>query len=87
MHKTLIVLAGMIVVGAAGYFLWSGTAQNAAGPETSEYADTPAVSEELDAACKAALAYMLFPDAEAVERFLAECKEGKHPEVLERYKG
>jgi hypothetical protein len=29
---------------------------------------------------------MTFPDAASAEAFVAECKEGKHPEVIERYK-
>ena len=36
--------------------------------------------------CAGALAYMTFPDGAAAETFIAECKEGKHPEVIERYK-
>jgi hypothetical protein len=40
----------------------------------------------IDAVCKGALAYMTFPDAASADAFVAECKAGKHPEVLERYK-
>ncbi len=29
---------------------------------------------------------MTFPDAAAAEIFVAECKEGKHPEVIDQYK-
>lgn len=36
--------------------------------------------------CQSALAYMTFPDAAAAEVFVAECIEGKHPEVIESYK-
>jgi hypothetical protein len=49
---------------------------------------TPAASGKINinAVCEGALAYMSFPDAAAAEAFVAECKEGKHPEVIDRYK-
>jgi hypothetical protein len=40
----------------------------------------------INVVCQSALAYMTFPDAASAEAFVAECKEGKHPEVIERYK-
>ena len=40
----------------------------------------------IDAVCQAALIRMTFPSGEAAEKFVAECKEGKHPEVIEQYK-
>ena len=36
--------------------------------------------------CESALAYMSFPDGASAELFVSECMEGKHPEVIERYK-
>ncbi len=36
--------------------------------------------------CDETLAYMTFPDGNSAEKFGAECKEGKHPEVIEQYK-
>lgn len=36
--------------------------------------------------CESALTYMRFPTALMAESFVAECKEGKHPEVIEHYK-
>lgn len=48
----------------------------------------PVVSGKIDinAVCDGALAYMSFPDGAAAEKFVAECKEGKHPEVIEKFK-
>jgi hypothetical protein len=49
----------------------------------------PAAAEgkiNIDAVCEGALAYMTFPDGAAADAFVAECKEGKHPEVIEEYK-
>tara|TARA_R110000824_G_scaffold401771_1_gene615627 strand:- start:316261 stop:317022 length:762 start_codon:yes stop_codon:yes gene_type:complete len=40
---------------------------------------------DIDAACKSALAYSTFENGEDADRFVAECKEGKHPDVIERY--
>lgn len=40
----------------------------------------------IDAVCEGALAYMTFPDGSAADTFVTECKEGKHPEVIEQYK-
>ncbi len=40
----------------------------------------------IDVVCDSALAYMSFPDGASAEAFVAECKEGKHPQVIEQYK-
>lgn len=40
----------------------------------------------IDAVCRSALAYMTFSDGAAAEAYVADCKQGKHPEVIERYK-
>lgn len=40
----------------------------------------------INTVCEGALAYMTFPDAKSADLFVAECKEGKYPEVIERYK-
>lgn len=40
----------------------------------------------IDEVCQGALMYMTFTDGAAAEKFVAECKEGKHPEVIERFK-
>lgn len=46
----------------------------------------PSAKLNIDAVCDGALAYMTFPDGDAAAKFVAECKEGKHPEVIEKYK-
>ncbi len=55
---------------------------------TEIHKNSPAVSAKIniDAVCEGALAYMSFPDGAAAAQFVAECKEGKHPEVIEQYK-
>lgn len=39
----------------------------------------------VDVVCENALAYMAFIDGASADAFVAECKEGKHPEVIENY--
>lgn len=41
---------------------------------------------DINAVCESALAYMTFTDGAAAEKFVAECKEGKHPEVIDQWK-
>ncbi len=41
---------------------------------------------DIHAVCEGALMYMTFNDGESAARFVAECEEGKHPEVIERFK-
>lgn len=40
----------------------------------------------INVVCEGALSYMTFPDAKSANTFVAECKEGKHPEVIEQYR-
>lgn len=40
----------------------------------------------IDAVCEGALAYMTFPDGKSAEKFVLDCKAGKHPEVIEKFK-
>lgn len=39
----------------------------------------------IDVVCENALAYMTFIDGASADAFVAECKDGKHPEVIENY--
>ena len=40
----------------------------------------------IDQVCEESLMYMTFTDGIAAELFVKECKEGKHPQVIEEYK-
>lgn len=56
---------------------------------TNMISPVPAASQgklNTDVVCSSALAYMTFPDGASADAFVAECREGKHPEVIERYK-
>lgn len=48
----------------------------------------PAVQGKIniDAVCEGVLAYMTFPDGNSADLYVKECKEGKHPEVIEKFK-
>lgn len=46
----------------------------------------PSAKLDITVVCNHALTYMTFPTALMAEAFVNECKEGKHPEVIERYK-
>ncbi len=55
-------------------------------PATTTATSTASMKIDINAVCRGALAYMTFPDGASADKFVAECKEGKHPEVIERYK-
>ncbi|MFA5996450.1 MAG: hypothetical protein WC790_01870, partial [Candidatus Paceibacterota bacterium] len=67
--------AGLVIAGI-GY-----------GLSTQKPADTASQGKiDINAVCEGALSYMTFPDGASAEKFVAECKEGNRPEVIERYK-
>lgn len=41
---------------------------------------------DINVVCEGALAYMTFTDGAAAEKFVAECKVGGHPEVIDQWK-
>ncbi len=55
-------------------------------PEENQPSDTSTGKLDINAVCEGALAYMTFTDSASAEVFVSECKEGKHPEVIERFK-
>ena len=40
----------------------------------------------IDLVCENSISYMRFKDSDSANKFVSECKEGKHPEVIEKYK-
>lgn len=82
MKKTIIILLVVIVlVGGVYYFVSSKKVE-----ETTIPVDQANAKINIDAVCEGALAYMTFPDGASADRFVQDCKEGKHPEVIEKYK-
>ena len=41
---------------------------------------------DINAVCQGALAYTTFTDGASAEKFVQDCTEGKHPEVIEKFK-
>jgi hypothetical protein len=84
--KTLVAIIIITAALVGGYFVFMKNPANTA-PETSYPAnDSSAGKLDINVVCESALSYMTFPDGESAAKFVAECKEGKHPEVIERYK-
>lgn len=55
-------------------------------PFNIEVTGAPQGKLNINVVCESALAYMSFPDGASAQIFVDECKEGKHPEVIEKYK-
>ena len=73
---------GIIIIAGVGYFFFI-------QPPTTSETPSDSMSDakiNIDAVCQGALAYMTFPDGASADAFVQDCKEGKHPEVIERYK-
>ncbi|MBP9714957.1 MAG: hypothetical protein KBD52_00495 [Candidatus Pacebacteria bacterium] len=77
----LVVLAVLV----AGYFLINKqTVENP--PVNNETNGEAQVKIDINAVCEGALAYMTFTDGASADAFVTECKEGKYPEVIEKFK-
>lgn len=84
--KTLAIVLGIVLVALAGYVFYSYATLTPAPAETTEESPASAGKLDINAVCEGALAYMTFSDGASADAFVAECKEGKHPEVIEKYK-
>jgi hypothetical protein len=77
MKKTIIgIIVVLVVVGVYVAFR----------PKTTQNPPVGNAKINIDAVCQGALAYMSFPDGASADVFVQECKDGKHPEVIEKYK-
>lgn len=93
MKQPLLIIVVAIIVFAGLYFIFN--SNNDMENETvtpavqnqQEEIITPTAEGKLDinAVCEGALAYMTFTDGASADAFVADCKEGKHPEVILRY--
>jgi hypothetical protein len=81
-NKTLILALGALILIALGYYAYAASQKDKATNVI------PGSEQKLDIStiCQGALTYTTFPDAAAAELYVQECKEGKHPDVIERYK-
>jgi len=93
MKQTLLVIVAVVILITGLYlFLSMGNdAQNATPTpviQNEQQTPMPAAQGKLNinAVCEGALAYMTFTDGASADAFVSDCKEGKHPEVIERFK-
>lgn len=84
-RNILLAVCAVVIIGAGFWFYTSQPANEAFSPQT-QNSSADQAKIDIDSVCRGALAYMTFPDAAAAEIFVTECKEGKHPEVIEQYK-
>jgi hypothetical protein len=94
MDKPLLIAVSVVVLLLGGYLLFQtnngmqGETQNT--PEVRDESTTPPPASQgkinIDVVCEGALAYMTFSDGASADAFVTECKNGEHPEVIERYK-
>lgn len=78
----LIVVVVVVIAGAGLLTLILSSARPSSAP--TDMASNGKLN--IDAVCQGALAYMTFPSNVEAEAFVKDCKEGKHPEVIEKYK-
>lgn len=77
--NALIVVCVLFAITVAGYFYFNKKADNKS--------PIPVQAKiNVEAVCNGALAYMTFADGKSADLFVKECIDGKHPEVIERYK-
>ncbi len=98
--KNIITIIVIVLIGLGIYyfvnkdkamdapFYEAPQAQNETGTSTNGQNNGQSANGKIniDAVCQAALIRMTFPNGEAAAKFVADCKEGKHPEVIEQYK-
>lgn len=98
-NNTKIIIAVLVVIAIAAFVYYKKIdtqiiidqtpSQNDGAVATSTATSTKPSSQgkiNIDVVCQGALAYMTFKDGASADAFVAECKEGKHPEVIERFK-
>ncbi len=83
--KTSLVLIGVIIIAAIGYFVFM---MQPTIPATDENPTGQSDQAKIDinAVCEGALAYMSFPSSVEAEAWVVACKNGEHPEAIEQWK-
>ncbi len=80
--KAAILIAGIIILGAMGYYFLAPLPATA--PETSP--SNADAKIDINAVCEGALAYMSFQSGAEADAWVAACKRGEHPEAIEQWK-
>jgi len=84
MNTKIIIIVIVVVVAAAAFLGFLFSSSGAISESPTESGSNAKIN--IDEVCQGALAYMSFPDGASAEAFVKDCKEGKHPEVIEKYK-
>jgi meiotically up-regulated gene 157 (Mug157) protein len=82
----IVLLLAIIVVGLFFHPNIPGIIQSNTQDNTQDNTTGSEAKINIDQVCNDALAYMTFTDAASAEVFVNECKEGKHPEVIDQWK-
>lgn len=77
-----------VIIGIVGALAFFGGAASQMGEDYVPRQEMPMMEGKLNIneICEGALAYTDFTDGASADAYVKECKEGKHPEVIERYK-
>lgn len=84
--KKIFILIVILAVGVLGYLFFRKSPDEAMPNNADTQNEVVAGKIDINAVCEGALSYMTFTDGAAADAFVAECKEGKRPEVIEKYK-
>lgn len=80
-NKNILIAILVMIIALGGYFYFF---QNNTVQVANENAQQGKIN--VDQVCEESLMYITFTDGAAAELFVKECKEGKHPQVIEDYK-
>lgn len=83
MKKPITFIVALIAIGVLAYFFWF---NKVPADTASDQEVTSSAKIDINAVCEGALAYMSFPSSVEADKYVAECKNGEHPEVIEKYK-
>lgn len=85
LYRTIAIVAIVLALLVVWVELATGGVSRAFLPH--ENAPAPQSGKlDINAVCESALAYTSFPDGASADAFVKDCKEGRHPEVIEAYK-
>jgi hypothetical protein len=95
--KTFYILAGIIILGALGYYLFMTPPTASQNANPSPYIGTPAPGNignypepqnkiNIDTICTESLAYMSFSNGAEADAWVTACKRGEHPEAIDQWK-
>jgi len=84
--KGIITIIVVLVAIAIAYFLLAPKMVSSPATTETPAASAPSTKLNINAICQGALAYMAFPSSVEADAFVQECKDGKHPEVIEKWK-